>query len=185
MSTVGQVSPGGRAAAAPNTRPHGAPGAPKRPPLHVVPPVRVKLRGRRRRARVLMVTIGLSIALGMFAIVGAQVVLTQRQLRLDAMGQALSQAQTTNDQLQLQVATLKSPSRIVSEAETKLHMTVPTSVVYLTPGAKPGTTRTTGAPAGDRQGGASSGAVSTSVSATPSTTAAPAILPAPSGSVPG
>lgn len=128
MSSVGQVSPTPRAPVLPGER-----GIPARPPLRIVPGNRPRLRARRRRARLLMMALGLLIAAGMFATVGAQVVLTQRQLHLDQMSQALSQAQMTNDQLELQVAKLEAPSLIVSEAETKLHMAPPASVVYLSP----------------------------------------------------
>lgn len=130
MSTVGQIRPVPRSPA--------APGVTARPPLRVVPGNQPRRRPGNRRARVLVAAIALLIAGGMFATVGAQVVLTQRQLRLDQMNQNLSQAQLTNDQLALQVAKLESPSRIVSQAETKLHMAPPTQVIYLRPGAPPG-----------------------------------------------
>lgn len=177
MSAVGQVRPNSRLA--PNAavaRPLRGPdvtGAPTRPPLRVVPPDQIKLRARRRRDRALMITVGLIIALGMFAIVGAQVVLTQRQLRLDTMAQKLSQAQTSNDELQLQVATLESPSRIVSAAQTQLHMLLPTSVVYLTPGAAPGTIKVKGVPAGVIQGGAAPATPATRAAPAPSSSGAP------------
>lgn len=128
MSSASQFSPTPRAPVLPGER-----GIPPRPPLRVVPGSRPRLPAGRRRARLLMMALGLLVAACMFATVGAQVVLTQRQLRLDQMSQALSQAQMTNDQLELQVAKLESPSRIVSVAQTKLHMAPPASVVYLSP----------------------------------------------------
>ncbi len=133
MTAVEQARSVRRAQVAPGSP--ASPG-PARPPLRVVPPKQGRLPARRRRARFLVVTIGLLVATGMFAIVGAQVVLTQRQLRLDQLDQTLAQAKTTNGQLALQVATLESPSRIVSEAESRLDMAMPPEVVYLTPNAK-------------------------------------------------
>ncbi len=168
MSAVGQVRPTTRTGViSPNRRPLGVPDSPTRPPLRVVPPGQIRLRARRRRAKVLMTAVGLVIALGMFVIVGAQVVLTQRQLRLDTMEQQLSKVQASNDQLQLSVAKLESPSHIVSEAESQLHMLAPTSVVYLTPGANPITPKVTGVPATPPQAGTPSTS-STSASSTSS-----------------
>lgn len=133
MTAVGQVRPAVRQRVAPDKP---GPQLPARPPLRVVPPTHMGMRARRRRTRLLVSAFALLIALGMFAIVGAQVFLTQRQLHLDQMSQSLSEARMTNDQLALQVATLESPSRIVSEAESRLHMVTPPKVAYLAPQAK-------------------------------------------------
>lgn len=89
----------------------------------------------------------LLVALGMLAVVVAHVVLTQRQYQLDRMTQELSQARVLHDQLQLRVAQLESPSRIVATAEQHLHMVVPPRVVYLSPGAQPASTKLEGTPA--------------------------------------
>jgi cell division protein FtsL len=144
MSAVEQVRSVSRSQVAPGSP---ASPAPARPPLRVVPPKQGGLRARRLRARLLVVTIGLLIATGMFANVGAQVVLTQRQLRLDQLNQTVAQVQTTNRQLALEVATLESPSRIVSEAESRLEMVIPPQVVYLTPGVEAPAIKVQGVPA--------------------------------------
>ncbi len=181
MSALGQqVHSAGRGAAVPDQRQvpeYRRDGSATRPPLRVVSDP-VRLRARRRRSRALVISIGVFIAVGMFVIVGAQVVLTQRQIRLDNMGQSLSLAQVTNDQLQLRVANLESPSRIVSEAESQLHMILPTSVVYLTPGAKPASPKVKGLPTlgqatGQAPGQATTQATGSSGSASTTTSGVP------------
>lgn len=142
MNAVEQLRQTTRPRIAPSGLP--SPPAPIRPPLRVVPPKRVGPLVRRRRARLLMVTVGLMIASGMFAIVGAQVVLTQRQLRLDQVDQAISRLSISNGQLALDVASLQSPARIVSEAQSRLGMVSPASIVYLFPGAKPSVAKVPG-----------------------------------------
>ncbi|MGH9065794.1 MAG: hypothetical protein ACRD0L_17860, partial [Acidimicrobiales bacterium] len=122
------------------------PAAPSSPPLRVVPRRRLSAGARRRRARSLLVAAGLVVAMGMLAVVGAHVVLTQRQFRLDNLNQELAQAQVRKGELQLEEARLESPGRIVATAEQRLHMVMPTRVVYLSPGARPGA-KEKGAPA--------------------------------------
>lgn len=124
-------------------RPGPLPGAlpgwrPEAPPLRVVPrgPAR---RARRRRGRLLLATAAVLVVVGMFAVVGAHVLLAQRQFRLDTMTQELAQEQARHDDLTLRVAHLEAPSRIVTAAEQRLHMVVPPAVVYLVPGAHPST----------------------------------------------
>lgn len=97
---------------------------------------------RRRRARTV---VGASIAAaGMvgLALVYLHVVLAQRQFALDDMQSRVQKAQATYQDLRLQVAELSSPQHIITEAEGKLGMIQPTSVVYLPQSGK-GTSATT------------------------------------------
>lgn len=136
MTAVHRIRPRSAAAPAPA---YPAPPSRTRPPLHVVPRRRPSRQVRRRRGRLLIAGATVLLAMGMLAVVGSHVLLTQRQFRLDAIDQQLAQAQASHDQLALQVAELSSPRRIVSSAEQRLHMVVPPQIVYLAPGAPSGT----------------------------------------------
>ncbi|MBO0732042.1 MAG: cell division protein FtsL, partial [Acidimicrobiaceae bacterium] len=59
--------------------------------------------------------------------------LAQRQFELDRLMNQANQAQTQYQSLQLRVAQLSSPQRIISTAEGELGMRQPDSVTYLAP----------------------------------------------------
>ncbi len=117
-----------RPAPAPLTRPQPA----RRPPLRIVSPPDPDARARRRRRLLAGVLAGLACA-GLFAIVGVRVLLAQGQPTVDRLESQLTEAQTENQRLRLDVARLESPSRIVSEARSRLGMVPPATVVYLPP----------------------------------------------------
>lgn len=113
--------------------------APKEQPrprhLKVVEPGTLSPRQRRRRARAALVG---AIAAGSFiafALVYLHVVLAQRQFHIDRINADVSKAQTSYQNLRLQVAQLGSPQQIISTAEGRLGMVQPQKVVYLTPPA--------------------------------------------------
>lgn len=101
--------------------------------LKVVRPGTLSAAQRRRRARaVLIASIGAASVIA-FALVYLHVVLAQRQFRIDHLNSQVSKAQTSYQNLRLQVAELGSPQHIISTAEGSLGMVQPSKVVYLTP----------------------------------------------------
>ncbi|MGH9103765.1 MAG: hypothetical protein ACRDYD_12405 [Acidimicrobiales bacterium] len=126
-------------AAPASSRPAGAaPGArraqhrrPDTVTLSVLPGGRRKLRiGIGRLLGVLALVSLMSAAL---TVVVAQGFLAQQQLRLDRLGSQVSSASAHERVLRLEVAQLAAPSRIVSVAEQRLGMVVPSSTTYLAP----------------------------------------------------
>ena len=107
--------------------------APSRPPLRVVRTAELTARGRRRRARLLLIC-GLSVVstllLGMVAF---QVVLTQDQARLEELERKAATEQDRYERLRLEVAQLESPGRVVAAAQERLGMVPPATVTYLSP----------------------------------------------------
>ena len=118
----------GTAAGAPARSPLGGE---QRAPLRVVRP-----ESRRKHLRpsavvsMLATAVVLAVAL---SVVGAQALLAQGQFRLAALQAAEASAQKAHQRLELQVAELKAPQRIVWVAQHQLGMVVPTHVTYLQP----------------------------------------------------
>ncbi len=118
----------------------GAP-AQSRPTGTPATPLRVLGRPHRRRLRPaqrpkLVVMGGAAvICLVLLGVVAAHVMLAQSQLRLDRLDNRLAAQVALHQRLELQVAQLESPTRIVSTAQQRLHMVVPSSVTYLSPKA--------------------------------------------------
>jgi len=123
------------AAAQPVRRPaHApAPAAPKRPPLRVVQPGERTAGAQRRRARLLVLSAVVVVAVGLFGAVVAHVVLTQNQFKLERLQRQAAEQQARYERLRLQVAELESPARIVAAAQERLGMVPPPTVKYLTP----------------------------------------------------
>jgi cell division protein FtsL len=88
-----------------------------------------------------------------FGLVYLRVIAAQRQFTLDNLNRQVTQQEATYDRLQLQVAQLNAPDRIVRYAESKLGMVPSTSVTILSPVSpypgEPTTTPAGQAPAGD------------------------------------
>ncbi len=162
---------GAAALAAPRSDP--APHEQSRPRhLKVVEPGTLSAAQRRRRARaVLIATIGMGTFIA-FALVYLHVVLAQRQFRIDRLNTEVSKAQTSYQNLRLEVAQLDSPQQIVSTAEGRLGMVQPSKVLYLTPSAP--------APSGST----STGQTVAGGGGNPSTGSQPAQSPAGSASQP-
>lgn len=114
-------------------------GAPERAPLEgeyraPLRVVRPKSRGRRLRPTAVVSMLAAAVVLAVaLSVVAAQAVLAQGQFRLASLQSAEASAQAAHQQLELQVAELKAPQRIVWVAQHKLDMVVPTHVTYLQP----------------------------------------------------
>lgn len=104
-----------------------------RPQLEVVRAERLAEAARRRLVRRLALAATVAGALCLFGVVVAHVVLTQNQFRLDELRAQSSSEQAEYDRLRLEVAELESPRRIVDEAQQRLGMITPSTVVYLAP----------------------------------------------------
>jgi cell division protein FtsL len=89
----------------------------------------------RRTVRVLTVLAAIAACAVLFGTVCTHVLLTQGQAELDNLEARAADAEVAQQQLQVQVAELESPARIVPEARERLGMIPPPAVVYLTPGA--------------------------------------------------
>lgn len=121
-----------RTAARPVRSPRPA-AAPARPRLRVVPPGELTTKGRRRRARRLVVLTGFLLGLCLLGVVASHVVLTQNQFRLEQLEARAGKARAEYDRLRLEVARLESPERIVAAAKERLGMVAPEEVTYLAP----------------------------------------------------
>jgi cell division protein FtsL len=143
-------------AAAPEARPDRRPTTAAEPRLRVVGRQALLRRARRRRARV---TLGLSacvVAAALMLVAAAGSVVLSEQLRLDSVHAQVATALAQEQSLQVQRATLESPSRILAIAEKQLHMVAPTSVHYLVPGTAGGQSSTQTTQTTQSTGGSSS-----------------------------
>ncbi|MGD0082287.1 MAG: hypothetical protein ABSD78_03710 [Acidimicrobiales bacterium] len=110
-----------------------------RPDLGVLDRRQVVARARRRQARALVFLAGACLAIPLvFSAVGHALVASD-QVRSDALQGQIATALQTQQDYQLQKAELLAPTRILSIAETHLHMATPAAVVYLRP-VNPGET---------------------------------------------
>lgn len=100
----------------------------------------------RRITRVLTGLVAAAACAVLFGTVCVNVLLTQGQAKLDSLNTRAADAATAHEQLQVQVAELESPARIVPAARERLGMVPPPTVVYLTPGAPKVAAPTTAAP---------------------------------------
>ncbi|HUZ43572.1 MAG TPA: septum formation initiator family protein [Acidimicrobiales bacterium] len=117
--------------------PRPAPRRPPRPtPLRVVAPGERTPLARLRRRRLIVFGLAALAVIGLFGLVAEHTVLAQQQFRLASLQSQAAAESARNQALQLQVAQLQSPSRIVSEARTKLGMVPPAGITYLVPGQK-------------------------------------------------
>jgi cell division protein FtsL len=109
-----------------------APARPEpRPALRVVPDP-AALRAR-RLARLATGLVAIAACFGLFGIVGVHVMLAQGQSDVQRLQAKVQEEGERSQQLQLQVAALEAPDRIVSEAQNRLGMVTPTTVVALAP----------------------------------------------------
>lgn len=124
------------------TAPRPTAPAPSRPertaaPLRVVTDAELQEFRRRARARRLLAAAGTLVALGLFGVVIAHVMLMQGQFELQQLQQRSAASQAEYDRLRLQVSELESPDRIVEAAQVKLGMVAPRTITYLAPSADP------------------------------------------------
>ena len=127
----------------------GRPQARPAPPLRVVTPEELREARRRVRARRAVAAAVVFVAVALFGVVVAHVLLMQGQFELEATQREAATQQAEYDRLRLQVAELESPERIVAAAQERLGMVSPPTITYLAPSADtmPAT------PAGDGDGG--------------------------------
>jgi hypothetical protein len=119
--------------------------APARAPLRVLPSEHLERRARRRRARLTLTVAASLVAGSLLGIVAINVMIAQDQLRLDRLDAQRNAALAHRGQLQLQLAQLQSPARIVAEAEQRLGMVVPSKLTYLSGNGAPAQTTAGGA----------------------------------------
>ena len=134
---------GGGIRPAPESTPRGWPGdsagaaAPARAPLRVLPVEHLERRARRRRTRLTLTVAASLVAVSLLGVVAINVMIAQDQLRLDRLDAQRNAALAHRGQLQLQLAQLQSPARIVAEAEQRLGMVVPSKLTYLSGNGSP------------------------------------------------
>ncbi len=109
------------AAARTAAQPRRRPAPDRRPALEVVQQRRRRVR-RRRLAPILSAAM---VSASLFMVVIAHAELAQGQVRLSAIEQSLTAAQTAHRQDTLTVANLENPARVLQVAEQTLHMTPP------------------------------------------------------------
>lgn len=106
-------------------------------PLRVITDAELQEFRRRARARRLLAAAGVLVAVGLFGVVIAHVMLMQGQFELQQLQQRSAASQAEYDRLRLQVSELESPDRIVEVAQVKLGMVAPRTITYLAPSADP------------------------------------------------
>ena len=136
----------GSGAPAPARAPRPAPDTRRAPALRLVRPGEVTPQVQLRRRRLVLAGVVVSVCAALFGVVGEHAILAQQQFRLANMQAQAAADAARNQALQLQVAQLQSPGRIVSEARTKLGMVPPAGITYLVPG-HPAATKVKGQPA--------------------------------------
>jgi cell division protein FtsL len=105
----------------------------RRPPLRVVRPDRFGLRLSPRLGVVLTVVAFVAL----FAVAVSHALLIEGQAEVDQLDRDVAAAQARYEELRLEVAELKSPARIRSEATEELGMVPAPEVVWLTPSDVP------------------------------------------------
>ncbi len=191
-------------ATAPARRHAGAPSpSRRRAPLRVIPG-RLRPGGRRAGSRPetrtrprpiaapgrLLNIVAVCLVLGaLLAVVVAQAMLANGQVRLSALQHQLSLEQSTHRQAELSVSQLETPSRIVAVATGGLHMVRPANVIQLPyvslsvplPAPKvtaaPAPTTTTTAPPAAAQGSGTGGSATAGSSTTPATSTTATSIP--------
>jgi cell division protein FtsB len=111
--------------------------APARVPLRVLPSDHFERRARRRRARLTLTVAASLVAVSLLGVVAINVMIAQDQLHLDRLDVQRNAALAHRGQLQLQLAQLQAPARIVAEAEQRLGMVVPSKLTYLSGNGAP------------------------------------------------
>jgi cell division protein FtsL len=105
----------------------------RKPHLRVVRPDRLGLRLSPRLGVVLTVVAFLAL----FAVAVSHALLIEGQAEVDQLDRDVAAAQARYEELRLEVAELKSPARIRSEATEELGMVPAPEVVWLTPSDAP------------------------------------------------
>lgn len=92
---------------------------------------------RRVRVRRMTFAFGAVVAVLVFGVVVAHVLLMQGQFQLQELEGRATAAQSEFDRLRLEVSELESPERIVATAQDRLGMVAPEKVTYLAPSTDP------------------------------------------------
>ena len=101
--------------------------------LAVVNPKSIRARVARRHARA-MVTLAVLVVVGTLLLIAAcQALVASQQVRIDNIQQSLSKSVASNQNLQLQRASLETPANILQLAQHKLGLVSPRVVTYLPP----------------------------------------------------
>ncbi|HVM09486.1 MAG TPA: cell division protein FtsL [Acidimicrobiales bacterium] len=124
-------------------------------PLRVVTDDELREARRRIRVRRLAAAVASLVAVALFGVVVAHVMLMQGQFELQRLQQESARSQADYDRLRLQVSELESPTRIVAVAQQKLGMVSPPNITYLAPSSDPAALPATGS---DPDAGASAAA---------------------------
>lgn len=106
-------------------------------PLRVVDDRELAEARRQARARQLAGLAVVGVALGLFGVVVAHVMLMQGQFELQRLQDRSTESRAQYDRLRLQVSELESPNRIVAVAQQKLGMVSPPNITYLAPTSEP------------------------------------------------
>lgn len=96
-------------------------------------------RAKRRQARVLIGLASACLAIPLVLAAVGHAIVASDQVRSDTLQTQIAQALQSQQDYQLQKAELVAPTRILTIAETHLHMVTPASVTYLSP-VNPGET---------------------------------------------
>lgn len=100
-----------------------------RPPLRVVDPSELQ---RLKPARVGTIA-GVLLFVALFALAAFQTVLIKSQSRLDELNDHLDAERERQEQLELELADLRSPERITAAAQDRLGMLAPYEVTFIQP----------------------------------------------------
>jgi hypothetical protein len=103
------------------------------PDLGLLDHSHVVARTRRRQVRRLIALASACIAIPLVLAAVGHAIVASDQVRSDGLQTRIAQALQTQQDYQLQKAELVAPTRILSIAETHLHMVTPASVTYLAP----------------------------------------------------
>lgn len=110
--------------------------APSRKDYQAEPELRVVLPSgsfdkQYRRTKRIITLSSIFLGLVLFAVVALHVVIVENQFHLYSLQKQANTAQAKVDNLQLKVANLESPTRIIPLAKKRFGMIEPTSVTYL------------------------------------------------------
>ncbi len=100
----------------------------------VAPDLRVVTPRRQRRSWQVGTLAAVVVFVALFAVAGFQTLIVSSQKRLDEIDRGIVAATAEAQQLENQLAELKSPQRITEEAVQRLGMLSPPGVAYLIPG---------------------------------------------------
>lgn len=125
------MTPRSSAARAPERR-HVEPARPTRPALRVIDTDELQ---KLKPARVGTIA-GVVLFVALFALAAFQTVLINSQSRLDDLNQRVAEEQARQEQLELNLADLRSPERITAAARDRLGMIAPFNSTFLQPSSE-------------------------------------------------